>query len=148
MLIIQHLWQFILFLVILFGPLPLCLALALINQKENSRYSLVHCLLVLLTTWSIIQVGLCLILGTGEKLILNTVILSEILIFIIGISLIYSKKYSLSFVVKNLPHLKQSLNKMELLIIGATAFVGFAIANILATDPITNYDSLWFHLPA
>ena len=148
MVILQHLWELILFLVILSGPLPLCLSLSLINQSENVKSSLAHFLLVTLTAWSLIEISLGLILGTFEKLTLNTVILSEILLFISGFSLIIAKKHSFSVVIQKLPKLKQSLNKIELLIISSAGAVALVLLLILATKPITNYDSLWFHLPA
>ena len=148
MVILQHLWELMLFLVILSGPLPLCLCLALINQTENIKSSLAHFLLVIVTTWSIIQVSLGLILGTFERLTLISVIIAEIIIFIIGFSLSYLKKYSASVVLAKLPKLKQTLNKIELLIISSAAAVALVLLLIIATKPITNYDSLWFHLPA
>lgn len=148
MVILQHLWELMLFLVILSGPLPLCLCFALINQTENIKSSLAHFLLVIVTTWSIIQVSLGLILGTFERLTLISVIIAEIIIFIIGFSLSYLKKYSASVVLAKLPKLKQPLNKIELLIISSAAAVALVLLLIIATKPITNYDSLWFHLPA
>lgn len=148
MVILQHLWELILFLVILSGPLPLCLCFALINQTDNIKSSLPHFLLVILTAWSIIQVSLGLILGTFEKLTLTPVIFTELIISIIGFCLIYLKKYTFSFVLAKLPKLKQPLNKIELLIISSAAAVALVLLLIIATKPITNYDSLWFHLPA
>lgn len=148
MLIIKHLWELILFLTILVGPLPLSLLFALDNQKEKDNSSSAHFWLVILTVSSIIEISLGLILGTFEKLTLNTVIFSEIIIFIIGFILIIAKRYSFSFVLQKLPKLKQPLNRMELLIVSSAAAVALVLLLIIATKPITNYDSLWFHLPA
>ncbi|MDB9514443.1 hypothetical protein PN499_24900 [Kamptonema animale CS-326] len=148
MLIIKHLWELILFLTILVGPLPLSLSFALHNQKEKDNSSSAHFWLVILTVSSIIEISLGLILGTFEKLTLNTVIFSEIFIFIIGFSLIIARRYSFSVVLQKLPKLKQPLNRIELLIISSAAAVALVLLLIIATKPITNYDSLWFHLPA
>ncbi|MBD0313716.1 MAG: hypothetical protein ICV86_12830, partial [Microcoleus sp. T3-bin5] len=47
-----------------------------------------------------------------------------------------------------IPRIKQPLGQSEYLIIGAAAFAGFVMWETIATKPTTNYDSLWFHLPA
>jgi hypothetical protein len=147
MLIIQNLWELILFLTILAAPLPLCLSFTLHNQKEKSNYSFAHCGLVTLIVWSIIQIGLGLILGTFEKLTLTSVIFTEIIIFVIGFSLIFGQNHNFLSWIQKLPKIKQPFNKMELLIIGATAFVAVILLETITTKSITNYDSLWFHLP-
>jgi hypothetical protein len=148
MLIAQHLWEFSLFLIILIGPIPLCLFLAFGNQNENNNYSFAHFLLVILTTWTIVQVSTGLILGSCDRLNISAIILAEILIFAIASSLIYYKKISnLSSLNWQIPQLKQPLNKGEWLIIISVALVGLLLFGNLATKPTTNYDSLWFHLP-
>ncbi|MCC3409322.1 MAG: hypothetical protein JGK17_27945 [Microcoleus sp. PH2017_10_PVI_O_A] len=148
MLIAQHLWELILFLIIVVSPIPLSLSLAFENQKENSNYSFPHCLLVLLTGWSIVQVSTGLILGSADRLNLAAVILAEMVICAIGSILIYAKNHrAFTFSQWQIPQLKQPLIPSELLIIGATAFAGFVLWETLATKPTTNYDSLWFHLP-
>ncbi|MEG4199002.1 hypothetical protein [Microcoleus sp. Pol12A5] len=149
MLIAQHLWELILFLIILVGPIPLSLSLAFENQKENNNYSFPHFLLVLLTGWSIAQVCIGLILGSADRLNIAAVIIAEILMGAIGFILIYTKNHkTFTFSEWPIPQLKQPLAKSERLIIFATAIAGFLLLQILATKPTTNYDSLWFHLPA
>ena len=148
MLIAQYLWELILFLIIVVGPIPLSLSLAFENQKENSNYSFPHFILVLLTGWSIAQVCIGLILGSADRLNLAAVTIAEMLICAIGLILIYAKNHkAFSFSQWQIPQLKQPLNPSELLIIGATAFAGFVLWETLATKPTTNYDSLWYHLP-
>lgn len=149
MLIAQHLWELILFLIIVFGPIPLSLSLAFENQNENKNYSFPHFLLVLLTGWSIAQVCIGLILGSAERLNISAVIIAEILICAIGLILIYAKNHTaFTFSQWPIPPIKQPLGQSEYLIIGAAAFAGFVLWGTLATKPTTNYDSLWFHLPA
>jgi hypothetical protein len=149
MIIVQHLWEFILFLIILIGPIPLCLSLAFGNQKENSNYSFPHFLLVLIAAWTIVQVCTGLILGSLDQLNIFSIILAEFLIFAIAANLInYPKRRDPSSFNWQIPQLKQPLSKSEWLIIFASAFAGFLLLATLATKPTTNYDSLWFHLPA
>lgn len=149
MLIAQHLWELILFLIIVVGPIPLSLSLTFENQKEKGNYSFPHFLLVLLTGWSIAQVCTGLILGSADRLNISAVIIVEILICAIGLILIYAKNHR-AFTLSQwpIPQLQQPLGKSEYLIIGASAFAGFVLLETLATKPTTNYDSLWFHLPA
>ncbi|MFM9265153.1 hypothetical protein [Tychonema sp. BBK16] len=146
--VVQHLWELILFLIILVGPIPLCLDLSFEQKQENSNYSFAHFLLVFLTGWSIIQVSTGLILGSCDRLNIYAVILAEFAIFVVGSSLIYYKK-SRDFYVTNWQklQLKESLSRWEWLIIISVTLVGIILLKNLATQPITNYDSLWFHLP-
>jgi hypothetical protein len=149
MLIAQHLWELILFLIIVFGPIPLSLSLAFENQNENKNSSFPHFLLVLLTGWSIAQVCIGLILGSAEQLTISAVIIVEILICAIGLILIYAKNHTaFTFSQGQIPQLQQLLGQSEYLIISAAAFAGFVLWETLATKPTTEYDSLWFHLPA
>src|SRR4028118_563253 len=149
MLIAQHLWELILFLIILVCPIPLSLSLAFENQNENNNYSFAHFLLVLLTGWSIAQVCIGLILGSADRLNISAVIIAEILICAIGLILIYAKNHTaFTFSQWQIPQLQQPLGQSEYLIIVATAVTGFVLLKTLATKPTTNYDSLWFHLPA
>ena len=144
----QHLWELILFLIIVVGPIPLSLSLAFENQNENSNYSFPHFFLVLLTGWSIAQVCTGLILGSADRLNISAVIIAEILICAIGLILIYAKNHrAFRFSQWQIPQLKQP-SLSEFLIIFAAAFAGFVLWETLATKPTTNYDSLWFHLPA
>ncbi|MBE9095811.1 hypothetical protein [Tychonema sp. LEGE 07203] len=149
MLIAQHLWELILFLIIAAGPIPLSLSLAFENQNENRNCSFAHFLLVLLTGWSIVQVCLGLILGSADRLNLPQVIIAEILICAIGTIPLYAKK-NRAFTLSHwqIPKLKQPLKNSEILIILTAVFAGIVLCYTLATKPTTNYDSLWFHLSA
>jgi hypothetical protein len=150
MLIAQHLWELILFLIIVFGPIPLSLSLAFENQNENKNYSFPHFLLVLLTGWSIAQVCIGLILGSAERLNISALIIAEILICAIGLILIYAKNHTaFTFSQWQISQINKPRDIIsEFLIIFAASFAGFVLCGTLATKPTTNFDSLWFHLPA
>jgi hypothetical protein len=145
----QHLWEFSLFLIIVISPIPLCLSLAFGNQKENSNDSLPHFLLITLTAWTLVQICTGLILGSLDRLNIVSIILAEFLIFAIATNLInYQERRNPASFNWQIPQLKQPLSKSELLMISSLAFVGCLLLETLATKPTTNYDSLWFHLPA
>lgn len=149
MLIAQHLWDLILFLVIIGSPLPLCFSLAIINQKERKSFSISHFLLIVITAWILIKISLALLLGILQKLTLGYVIFLDTLIFITGLILVvYLIKSHLFDSFKERLKFSRTLHKLELLIIATLSFVGFIVLERVATIPITDYDSLWFHLPA
>ncbi|TAG90671.1 MAG: hypothetical protein EAZ09_21895 [Oscillatoriales cyanobacterium] len=148
MILVRHLWEFILFLIILVGPIPLCLELSFEQKQENSNYSFAHFLLVFLSGWSIVQVSTGLILGSCDRLDIYSIILAEFAIIVFGLSLIYYKKikgFSMIDWREILP--KKVLSLGEWLIIFSIVLVGLVLLGNLATKPTTNYDSLWFHLP-
>lgn len=147
MIYLQHLWQLFLFIIVLVGPIPFCLSLTILNQSENPRSSLPHFLLVLLTGWSISQVCLGLILGSFSALKLDSLIPSETVIFLLGLSAIVYTQKSSFLSLQIIPAFKQPFNRLELLIVSALTFVGAIVLEILLVKPIANYDSLWFHLP-
>ncbi len=148
MIVVQHLWELILFLIIFISPIPLCLYIGFEHQKENSNYSFAHFLVVVLTGWSILQVSTGLILGSCDRLDIYSIILAEFAIVIFGLSLIYYQK-SRGFSVIDWREIlpKKVLSLGEWLIIFSVVLVGLVLLENLATKPTTNYDSLWFHLP-
>lgn len=149
MLIVHHLWELVLGLVILVGPLPLCLCLVLVNQKQSNNCSFPHRLLVALTGWSVIQVCLGLILGSLHSLTLKAVLgLEIILLTVSSLLFFYLKTTSYRIRLQEFFKLKPSLKRLELFILGSLAFSGLILLEKIATEPITNYDALWFHLPA
>lgn len=148
LLIAQHLWELLLFLIVLVGPIPGCLSLAFGNLKENTNSSFAHFLLVILTGWVAIQLCTGLILGSLDRLNLPAVIIAQLIIFALGILAIDWIKKNSDRANLPFPLLQQPLNKWELLIISAATFAGCVLLGTLATQPTTNYDSLWFHLPA
>ncbi|MBW4495138.1 MAG: glycosyltransferase family 39 protein [Oscillatoria princeps RMCB-10] len=143
----KHLWELMLFLIILGGPLPLCLSIVLKNARQTQAYSFAHSWLLIGTAWSLLQVLTGLFLGSIRQFHVAALILSEILIFAAGtLSLLrMSRRAPLSW--RNLMTVSRQFNKKELLVAGSLSFVGLILLAKLATVPVTYYDSLWFHLP-
>ncbi len=149
MLVAQNLWELILFLMILVSPIPLSFFVAFLNHQERSNYSLSHFSLIFMTGWSIVQVSTGLILGSFDVLNISGVILAELGIFILGCILNYPLiNQIIQFLNPHQLFVNKTRNQWEWLIIFSVGFVGFLLLGNLATKPITNYDSLWFHLPA
>ncbi len=171
MIITQHLWELLIFLVILGAPVPLCLVLqqaeytfetseakaAKNNASANSfsdftaqRFDLSYALLFALTVWSVLQVSLGLLLGSLHLLRLGPLIASELGLFAIGLAL---QKRSRSQQITNQQIRVQRsevapFRRAEVLLLAAMAIMGAILLQRVATEPMTNYDSLWFHLPA
>jgi hypothetical protein len=147
--IIQSYFSLLLFLIILGGPLPLGLFLFASAQRWKRNSSLAYFLLFMLTTWSLIQVSLGLILGSLGQLNRNAVVLAEITLFTIGLVLIQKNYHSPQKLLReSLPPIKQSLEKQELLVLSSIAAMGLFLLGALAVHPIVDYDSLSYHLPA
>ncbi|MEY3869223.1 MAG: hypothetical protein RLZZ338_3114 [Cyanobacteriota bacterium] len=146
--IIQHLWQLILCLVIVAGPLPGCWLLIGLNNSPLDRDSVTHRLLIILTGWCIFQVGLGLILGAFHLLYLPVLVGVEIVFFILGFIRLRSRSLSpFSDWISDLLKVTRSLQPLELLIIASLTFVSVILINKITTLPMTGYDSLWFQLP-
>lgn len=144
----QHLWELIIFLAILLGPLPLCLSLILITESGQERPTLSHCVLVLLVGWCIIETCIGLLLGIVQRLTLSAVLMSELFSFLAGITFYaYIRRHIPSFSFRNLLRLSQPLSNIKVLILGAIFFVGASLLERLVTQPIFEYDSLAYHLP-
>ncbi len=143
----KHLWELMLFLIILGGPLPLCLSIVLKNARHTQAYSFAHSWLLIGTAWSLLQVLTGLFLGSIRQFHVAALILSEILIFAAGtLSLLRMSRWApLSW--RNLMTVSLRFNKQELLVVASLSFVGLILLAKLATVPVTYYDSLWFHLP-
>ncbi|MEK0181903.1 MAG: hypothetical protein EAZ78_05725 [Oscillatoriales cyanobacterium] len=149
MFVAQHLWELILFLIIFICPISLSFFVAFLNHQERINYSLFHFSLIFVTSWSIVQVSTGLILGSFDALNISGVILAELGIFILGCILNYPLiNQIIQFLNPHQLFVNKTRNQWEWLIIFSVGFVGFLLLGNLATKPITNYDSLWFHLPA
>lgn len=148
MLIIQHLWEFFLFLVILLAPLPFCLSLFLSSESEIKSFTFAHFLLGTLTCWCLTEVGISIFLGSIGQFNVYAVIVAESLCLIAGLwTVFFIQRDKLQLFVANLKGFKQRIDRLEMLIIGSVSFVGVILLERLATRPIVNYDSLWYHLP-
>lgn len=144
----QHLGELSLLLVILLGPFPFCLSALLLAQNENNAISCSHALLLILTCWCVIENSLGLFLGIFQQLHLQATIVAELLIFGIGlIAFSYLKRRHPDKFQRNPLISLPKLSTLEKLIMTIMTVVGFTLYWQLMVEPITNYDSLAYHLP-
>lgn len=145
---LQTLCDLSLLALIIAGPLPLSLFFSAHPLPHPSRPTPAQLALGTLVLWTLVQISLGLVLGSLQWFTLWPVILLEIGLAALGLALFWSK-----------PLVKDRLNSIftdsspvalqisEGVVIGAIAFTAFVLLNRVATQPFTNYDTLWFHGP-
>jgi hypothetical protein len=157
--LVQHLIDLILFLTLVVGPIPLCLSLvALVEDRKEAPSldstsargtSLAHCLLLLLTSWCVIETCLAVILGIAHSFALGPVLLSESVVFSVGILLLMRGR-GIPRLVALLGRMAitKPFNSFEKMVAGTIALVMAFAVLIVILEPTTNYDSLRYHLPS
>lgn len=150
MLIVQHIWELLLLLIVLCSPIPLGLLLVLSHEDaQRSPVGVAHSGLIVLTSWCVFQTGLGLILGMMQRFNLAAVVLAELFLLIAGLALVqWRYGNSVSAQLRSRLTLERQFGRNEILIIAAIAFAGFILFERLMTQPIINFDSLAYHLPA
>lgn len=128
-------------LLLLFSPLPLLLYLIQIDNKDKP-FTLHHSLIAIISGWCGIQIALSLIMGLLGVLFTSTVFWIEVGVFTIGSHLL----------LKNLrnQHLSISVEVTDTLEWGIWGIVLFFLIGwffYIAKTPITNFDTLYYHLP-
>jgi len=136
--LVQHLLGLLALAGIVVGPLPLCLGLVPLESRSPAR-----ALLAVLVTWCLLQVCVGLVLGVTGWLWLGGVLLCEAVAFFAGLAMPAGRR-GLAVLRASRPHLVWP----EHLLVFAFAVLGLTLLIRLATAPITDHDSLAYHLPA
>lgn len=148
MLLLQHVGELALFCVILFSPFPLCLVAARLIANQTLISGLAHSILLILTLWCVIQVCIGLLLGLVHHLFLTEVLIVNVLLLLSGIlCLIWVRRSGVNGAIEPLFKVHPKLNRFEQIILIAISCLGAVLLRKLALQPITNYDSLAYHLP-
>jgi len=130
-----HAAELLALLVIVAGPVPCGLVLA-----ASRRRSVAEQLLTTLLAWSAIQAALALGLGLAGELRLGPVLLAETALFVSGA---FGARRAIMAVGGPAP----PLDPVEWLVVAAIALLGVSLLFQLAVRPITEVDSLGYHLP-
>lgn len=148
MAVLQHLGELIALLVIVSGPVPLAIAV-LQTYQSSARTSLAYSLLCTLTVWSVLQITLGIGLGSWHQLTLTGVMVTEMIVLTLGwLFGIALKAPPWQSWCRSSLRLQRPLQAPELIVLASIFLVGTLLLEKIATQPITNFDSLWFHLPA
>jgi hypothetical protein len=136
-----------LFAIILGGPLPLAFSLVGFAEGGEEEPSIPRCVLLVLTSWCVIETCLGLILGTIHKLALGALLVSEAAIFIAGLLIVFRMRYYswfLSFIRR--PILTTRLSNSEKIVSVTMALVAAFLLLQLVLIPITDDNSTGYHL--
>lgn len=145
---VHALLNLILLLVILGGTLPFGILLLLIDRAQQNTGSLARSLLIVLTGSIVLQAGVGLFLGMLGQLKLGSVVLVELLLFILGILMISRTKHHENDRLNLLSNAVRQLDRTNLFMLYSIGSIGLFLLITLVANPVIDYDSLWFHLPA
>jgi len=121
------------------GPAPWCLGFAREARQAPRRAA---ALLVLLVSWCLLQMATALVLGMFGALSLRGLIIAEGVLFVTGLLVMRGDDRS------QLPDLRPApLTWMEWGLMLGIALATTSLLLHLAATPITEYDSLAYHLP-
>ena len=142
--------QLIYFSIIIIAPVPLVL-LAISSSQNNHQLenSVTHKTLLLLSYWCILQISVGLTLGIVHNLTLAYLLSSELVIFSIGLAMLHKKhiNYSPKEIKFKLYNSFKQLSLPVIITLIVFFFVAIALFINLLIIPITDYDSLAYHLP-
>lgn len=144
----QLVWPWLLSALIWLGPIPLAVWLVSRPQSAYENSAIAKLLLSTLTLWCLIQVALGLALGSVHQFALRPVLAIETTLAIAGLLLLYSSPKSRARVQQWWNTLAQpQLQPGEIFMLAALSFAALVLLQRIATQPFTNYDTLWFHGP-
>ncbi|WP_275333837.1 phospholipid carrier-dependent glycosyltransferase [Nodosilinea sp. PGN35] len=117
-------------------------------QSTSEKSAIAKSLLSTLTLWCLIQIGLGLALGSLHQFALRPVLAAETTLAIAGVLLLSSSpKARASEGHWRMPLARPQLQPGEMFILAALGFTALVLLHRIATQPFTNYDTLWFHGP-
>src|SRR5439155_1212272 len=134
----HHLLDLLAFTAIVVGPLPFCLTLPPIEPRSAARV-----LLAVLVTWCLFQACVGLALGAAGWLSLGGVLPCEATAFFLGLAVPAARRRLALFRIP-----PPRFIWPEHALVFAFGVLGLTLLIRLATTPITDHDSLAYHLPA
>jgi hypothetical protein len=135
-------WAF--FSLLLVSPLPALLAGFIYLSKRP--YSLRRLTMGLSVGWCIFQAAIAFILGSIISLTYGYIFISQILLLLIGVGLLSRiEKSSLRELAGSIQNLNFGIEEKILLI--SICLIGFIFWYQISSQPISDFDSLYYHLP-
>lgn len=128
---------------ILFAPLPLCVAFAGAHLEPRGT-ARSHYALVVAVAWVSVQLCLALALGMLGRLMLFHVVVAECVLLVAGAGAVVRSRHRLAPLARAW---RPWLGTELLLVIGLAA-VGARLVYSVLTTPVRDGDSLFYHLPA
>jgi hypothetical protein len=139
----RHVLDPLALLIVAGGPIPLCLGLLELPRARPRGAA--EAWLAVLTAWCALQVALVLVLGGAGVYRKPVVLACEIALAAAGTAWPARRgsggRLALALAIG------QPLDRFERTIVASTAAAGVVFLVRLATRPILDFDSLWYHLP-
>lgn len=129
------------------GPVPFALAVALLRERASGRESWSERALVSLLTWCLAQETLALVLLATRALTRPGVALGEIVWLSVGFVTLAAARRPQRCDLHALTFPQVSLSETERPLAAAYTTLGVYLCWTSVTTPVTEYDSLAYHLP-
>ena len=133
-------------LAVLLGPLPLGLVVAKRSQPASGEEKLAFQTAAILSTWCVTQSGIAVATGSAGLLRLFYVVGAEALVAAVGLVLLFRSPETRSGAISGRGRKPRST--AEILSAGLVCLTGIYLLWQVVTVPVTEYDSLMYHLPA
>lgn len=138
-----HVWELFLATWIAVGPVPIALA-TVQADSEAEDLGLAHRWLVMLTVWCGVAAAVAIGLGMAHGLRLPWLVVTMSVLFVVGVVLLRSRRGS-NPCGQLLPTAPLPLT--DAVVGGAIASLAFGLLLRVLTRPITDHDSVAYHLP-
>ena len=142
---IEYLWQFGSLLLVLLGPVPGIAFLIRLQQHGADEPAFNRDCLMALTAWCTLEVLIGLVLGTMQALRLQPLLLSESVLLMAGMAMLYWGRGNPTVTGRERALLPGS--DASLFFMGILVLMGLASLWTMLISPVTDFDSLWYHLP-
>jgi hypothetical protein len=144
----QHAVQMALLLLVLGGPVPLAIAAVWVLERQRERAGAAESVLLLLVVWSVLQACASLSLGAAGAFKPGPVFAFEAVMLVMGLALMLRARASSAESVPEQHSPTRPMKAAEALIVGSVCALGAALLWQISTQPITEHDSLAYHLPS
>ncbi len=143
----QHCVDIAFLLLLVSGPVPLCLLVGVRGQRGWVRMGSAHAALAWMLTWYVLQTALALTLGSAGLLTPQAVLLAEVALGALGVAILWRTGTRARLSSATLLRSVRNLPPWNRVLIGTLCCSAAALAWELATAPITEGDSVAYHLP-
>ena len=146
--LLTQVWELLLFLLILAGPIPTCACFVLWSDKPDSKGRLVYSLLTIITSWLAIETSLALCLGAVGLLNLPAIATAEALLLVGGSFLLrFLSRRGPGSPFAGILRSGDSTDPFERLLLWVLLATGVVLFWQIGTQLVHDYDSLGYHLP-
>jgi len=143
-----HIFELIKLIIIVSGPIPLCLLFIRQSIIEGDENNYSHYLLSVITLWVVSETGIGLLLGLSGLFNIYALLLIELILLLIGYFLFSRiKKKIQPFPLQELISRCRNFGNNEIIIIGSLFLVFCLFFWRIIVEPITELDSISYHLP-